>query len=90
MNRGVLQPGRFRPIAPLSQLLTQTGVAEVLLALLKPLFLTLNAAAKAAGNLGFGAQWAGQGAPLARAGLPAAELVGILAAELNALRRAAR
>jgi nitronate monooxygenase len=50
----------------------------------------LNAAAKAAGNLGFGAQWAGQGAPLARAGLPAAELVGMLAAELNSRRRAAR
>jgi nitronate monooxygenase len=34
----------------------------------------LNAAAKAAGESGFGAQWAGQGAPLSRA-LPAAELV---------------
>ena len=34
----------------------------------------LNAAAKAAGEAGFGAQWAGQGAPLSRA-LPAAELV---------------
>jgi nitronate monooxygenase len=41
----------------------------------------LNAAAKAAGEAGFGAQWAGQGAPLARA-LPAAELVATLAAEL--------
>ncbi len=35
---------------------------------------TLHAAAKAAGEFGYGAQWAGQGAPLARA-LPAAELV---------------
>ena len=34
----------------------------------------LHAAAKAHGEFGFGAQWAGQGAPLARA-LPAAELV---------------
>ena len=34
----------------------------------------LNAAARAAGEAGFGAQWAGQGAPLSRA-LPAAELV---------------
>ncbi|NEX92052.1 nitronate monooxygenase, partial [Caulobacter sp. 17J65-9] len=34
----------------------------------------LNAAAKAAGDGGYGAQWAGQGAPLARA-LPAGELV---------------
>jgi nitronate monooxygenase len=34
----------------------------------------LNAAAKAAGEGGFGAQWAGQGAPLARA-MPAAELL---------------
>ncbi|MGH8202712.1 MAG: NAD(P)H-dependent flavin oxidoreductase [Steroidobacteraceae bacterium] len=43
----------------------------------------LNAAAKAAGEPGFGAQWAGQGAPLARA-LPAAELVRVLVAELHA------
>ena len=43
----------------------------------------LNAAAKAAGDDGFGAQWAGQGAPLARA-LPAAELVATLARELRA------
>lgn len=42
----------------------------------------LNAAAKAAGEAGYGAQWAGQGAPLARA-LPAAELVRVLAAELR-------
>ena len=40
----------------------------------------LNAAAKAAREFGYGAQWAGQGAPLARA-LPAAELVRVLAAE---------
>lgn len=43
----------------------------------------LNAAAKAAGEHGFGAQWAGQGAPLARA-MPAAELVRTLIAELEA------
>ncbi|HUO22780.1 MAG TPA: nitronate monooxygenase [Caulobacteraceae bacterium] len=43
----------------------------------------LNAAAKAAGEGGFGAQWAGQGAPLARS-LPAGELVRQLAAELDA------
>jgi nitronate monooxygenase len=42
----------------------------------------LNAAAKAVHEAGFGAQWAGQGAPLARA-LPAAELVATLAAELQ-------
>lgn len=42
----------------------------------------LNAAAKAAGEPGYGAQWAGQGAPLARA-LPAAELVRLLADELR-------
>lgn len=41
----------------------------------------LNAAAKAAGETGFGAQWAGQGAPLARA-MPAAELVATLAREM--------
>jgi nitronate monooxygenase len=41
----------------------------------------LNAAAKAAHEAGYGAQWAGQGAPLARR-LPAAELVAVLAAEL--------
>ena len=44
----------------------------------------LNQAAKAAGNGGFGAQWAGQGAPLARIGLSAAELVACLAQELRA------
>jgi len=42
----------------------------------------LHAAAKARGEFGYGAQWAGQGAPLARA-MPAADLVGTLAAELN-------
>ncbi|HTH96947.1 MAG TPA: nitronate monooxygenase [Stellaceae bacterium] len=42
----------------------------------------LNAAAKAKGEFGFGAQWAGQGAPLARA-MPAAKLVATLAAELD-------
>jgi nitronate monooxygenase len=42
----------------------------------------LNAAAKAAGETRFGAQWAGQGAPLARA-LPAAKLIAALAAELG-------
>ncbi|MFG1480119.1 nitronate monooxygenase [Xanthobacter sp. V4C-4] len=47
----------------------------------------LNAAAKAAGNTGFGAQWAGQGAPLARA-LPAAELCDLLMREYAAARAA--
>lgn len=43
----------------------------------------LIAAAKAAGETGYGAQWAGQGAPLARA-MPAAELVATLAREMGA------
>jgi nitronate monooxygenase len=42
----------------------------------------LHAAAKAAGNFSYGAQWAGQGAPLARA-LPAADLIAALADELR-------
>ncbi len=42
----------------------------------------LNAAAKAAGTFTYGAQWAGQGAPLARS-LPAAELVATLAREIS-------
>lgn len=46
----------------------------------------LHAAARARGEHGFGAQWAGQGAPLSRA-LPAAELVAVLARELADLRR---
>lgn len=46
----------------------------------------LNAAAKAKGEHGFGAQWAGQGAPLSRS-LPAAELVATLAQELAAIRQ---
>ena len=41
----------------------------------------LNTAAKAAGEAGFGAQWAGQGAPLSRP-MPAAELVATLRREL--------
>ena len=41
---------------------------------------TLNAAAKAVGEHGFGAQWAGQGAPRHRP-LPAADLVDLLRAE---------
>ncbi|KEQ55441.1 2-nitropropane dioxygenase NPD [Sphingobium chlorophenolicum] len=43
---------------------------------------TLNAAAKVMGEGGFGAQWAGQGAPLARA-MPAADLIALLAKELR-------
>jgi nitronate monooxygenase len=42
----------------------------------------LNGAAKAAREGGYGAQWAGQGAPLARP-LPAAELVATLAREIK-------
>lgn len=44
----------------------------------------LNAAAKAAGEYGYGAQWAGQGAPLARS-LPAQRM---MAALIDELRRA--
>jgi nitronate monooxygenase len=44
----------------------------------------LHAAAAAAGNHEFAAQWAGQGAPLARA-LPAADLVKLLSEELAAV-----
>lgn len=43
---------------------------------------SLNAAAKAVGEAGFGAQWAGQGAPLARS-LPAGKLMAALVAELQ-------
>jgi nitronate monooxygenase len=43
----------------------------------------LHVAAKARGEFGFGAQWAGQGAPLARA-LPARELVEVLIREVAA------
>ena len=46
----------------------------------------LATAAKARGEGGFGAQWAGQGAPLARA-MPAADLVMTLAEELKAAGR---
>jgi nitronate monooxygenase len=45
----------------------------------------LAAAGRAAGDGGFGAQWAGQGAPLARA-MPAAALVRTLAAEFETAR----
>ncbi|WP_428149111.1 NAD(P)H-dependent flavin oxidoreductase [Brevundimonas sp.] len=43
----------------------------------------LNAAARAAGEMGFSAQWAGQGAPLARV-RPASELVATLLEEMQA------
>jgi nitronate monooxygenase len=43
---------------------------------------TLIAVAKAAGETGFAAQWAGQGAPLSRA-MPAAQLVAVLGKELR-------
>lgn len=46
----------------------------------------LNAAAKKAGEGGYGAQWAGQGAPLARP-LPAAELVALLETEMADVRQ---
>lgn len=42
----------------------------------------LNAAAKKHGEFGFGAQWAGQGAPLARS-LPTGKMVAVLAKELE-------
>jgi nitronate monooxygenase len=42
----------------------------------------LHAAGKARGEFGFGAQWAGQGAPMSRP-MPAAHLVKVLAAELD-------
>jgi nitronate monooxygenase len=45
----------------------------------------LAAAARARGEGGFGAEWAGQGAPLARA-MPAAQLVAVLAEELQRAR----
>lgn len=48
----------------------------------------LHAAARAHGEHGFGAQWAGQGAPLARA-MPAARLVETLRAEWAAVRAGA-
>ncbi len=42
----------------------------------------LHAAGKAKGEFGFGAQWAGQGAPLSRA-MPAADLVALLRSEIR-------
>jgi nitronate monooxygenase len=46
----------------------------------------LHAAARARGEHGFGAQWAGQGAPLSRA-MPAAALVATLAKEIEETRK---
>lgn len=45
----------------------------------------LHAAARSTGENGFGAHWAGQGAPLARA-MPAGDLIALLAAELQQAR----
>jgi nitronate monooxygenase len=42
----------------------------------------LHAAAKAKGDFGYGAQWAGQAAALARS-MPAAELIVVLESELR-------
>lgn len=47
---------------------------------------SLNAAAKAVGEAGYGAQWAGQGAPLARS-LPAGKLMAALTEELRGSSR---
>jgi nitronate monooxygenase len=47
----------------------------------------LHAVAKSKGHFGFGAQWAGQGAPLARS-MPAADLVALLANEFDDAKRA--
>ena len=49
----------------------------------------LAAAGRAKGDGGFGAQWTGQGAPLARV-MPAADLVATLAEEMDAVRRRGR
>lgn len=49
----------------------------------------LHAVARAQGTHGFGAQWAGQGAPLSRA-LPAAALMDVLIDELRVAQRVAR
>ena len=46
----------------------------------------LHAAAKAKGELGFGAQWAGQGAPLSRP-MSAGDLVALLRDEIAHERR---
>ncbi len=48
---------------------------------------SLHTAAKAKREFGYGAQWAGQGAPLARA-IPTAELVATLRSELNSAKAA--
>lgn len=47
---------------------------------------SLNAAAKNSGEGGYGAQWAGQGAPLARS-LPAVELIAQLQLEIEAAKK---
>ena len=69
-----------------------TALADQLAEQLPPAYPTaydagkaLHAAAKARGEHGFGAQWAGQGAPLTRA-MPAAELIHALQAELECCR----
>jgi nitronate monooxygenase len=49
----------------------------------------LNTAGKSAGEPGYGAQWAGQGAPLARS-LPAAQLIGTLLDEIRQAGQAPR
>jgi nitronate monooxygenase len=77
-----------RPARCLTNLFTVLG-ADVCVREIPPYPVTydagkaLNAAAKAKGEPGYGAQWAGQGAPLARA-LPAAELMATLIEELKA------
>jgi len=69
-----------------------TGLAEMVADRLPPDYpiaydagKALHAAAKAKGEYGFGAQWAGQGAPLIRT-MPAAELVQTLRTELESCR----
>jgi nitronate monooxygenase len=76
-----------RPARCLANRFTAWGQANALPAPAYPIAYdagkALNAAAKAHGDGGFGAQWAGQGAPLARS-MPAAELVARLVREMAA------
>ena len=75
-----------RPARCLRNPFTEWGVGNVLTPPDYPIAYdagqALNTAAKLAGEGGFGAQWAGQGAPLSRP-MPAAELVALLHQEIS-------
>ncbi|MEC3911117.1 hypothetical protein U5A82_11750 [Sphingobium sp. CR2-8] len=76
---------RLKLAHPIIQALAETGLRAPDYPVAYDAGKALNQAAKLAGDGGYGAQWAGQGAPLVRS-LPVADLMAALVAEMQAGR----